>query len=632
METPTLETRANLIETEIHELRALGTGERRGSLRGRNRQLVNGNGAVAWAAAAAGVSYFSHYPGSPVAQVEPILKRISADFELGIRFNDALNEHIATLAAAGASYCGARSLVVMKHVGLNIAADPVNYLGLTGVKGGLVIVIGTDPGANSSTGEEDVHWYVPQVNFPLFEPTSVPDIYRFTQEAFECSERYSVPAFLFLPTRIAGNSDLLELPALAPRPPARFSFERNPDLYVNVGQSAVRNHRLHLERMERLAREKSFAREFYAPEARVGLLSRGATFGHAFEAVRKLGLENEVHLLNLDLVYPLPRELLLRFAAGKERLLVIEDQDGFLENQLKMELFNELDCEVQGKSLFPRYGEVDFARVHSVLAGYFGLEAPPTPAAVAVPERLGAFCEGCPHRSSFWAIDEAIKGTRHIIGGDIGCSSLPPQRADWLLCMNAGIGVSQGMSHILDPAEQVVVSTGGEGSFFHGGLVSLQSAVLNKIDLLHVVFDNRSVAMTGHQDSPTSGDQVNVRQLLESIGVQRIFELNAFDPLSLRNRLKAELQTKGVRVLWVRGDCALQPDQETLERRRKKSIRILNEKCGSCNACYQDLACPAIERPVPTQRNLLVNLDRCMRCGVCAEICPNEAIEATFAP
>lgn len=607
--------------------------EEMNSLKLRKTLLARGNEALAWAAAEAKVDFFSHYPGSPVNLVEPILKKINQEHNLGITFNDSLNEHIATLAAAGASYCGARSMVVMKHVGLNIAADPINYLGYTGVKGGMVIVVGTDPGANSSTGEEDPHWYVPQVGFPLFEPKNIQDIQKYTLQAFEVSEKYEIPVFLFIPGRIAYHSDLIDIPTRPTPSHKNFQFIKEPSRYVNVGQKAVTNHRKLLEKVELIARQESFLQKYFNDKSDIALVTRGVTFGHTYESIIRLGLVSKVHLLNLELVYPLSSVEILKFFKGKRKIFVIEDQDGFLENQIKMKFFNDLECEIFGKENFPAYGEISFQQVHDFLAKYFEhpiaqTKMPSFEIRDDLQERLGTFCEGCPHRGTFYAIDEVIKNTNTVIGGDIGCSSLPPQRADWLLCMNAGIGISQGMSQILKT--QKVISTGGEGSFFHAGITSLQSAVMNNIDLLHIVFDNRSIAMTGHQASPSADNRFDYKKLLESIGVDRIFELNAFDPIGFQNRLKVELETTGVRVLWVKGDCALLPDEATKIKRKTKMIKINNDKCGSCSICYSKLGCPAIQKQDLASRNLKIDLDRCMRCGVCIEICPNDSIEVRY--
>ena len=201
---------------------------------------ADGNLAIAQAAVEAGVGYFAHYPGSPVNRVDAHLRKLAERFDTGCVFNDALNEHVAVLAAAGASFCGMRSLVAMKHVGMNIAADPLNYLGYTGVKGGMVIVVGTDPGATCSTGEEDVHWYVPQVNFPLLEPTSIKGIRRCVRDAFEMSEKFEVPVLVFAPAGLCFNADFLEEPVPGENR-NELCFEKDKWRYTNVGDSRCRS-------------------------------------------------------------------------------------------------------------------------------------------------------------------------------------------------------------------------------------------------------------------------------------------------------------------------------------------------------------------------------------------------------
>jgi indolepyruvate ferredoxin oxidoreductase alpha subunit len=592
------------------------------------RVPTDGNLAIAQAAIESGVSYFSHYPGSPVNQVDKHLRALSQECDASIVFNDALNEHIAVLAAAGASFSGMRSLVVMKHVGMNIAADPLNYIGYTGVNGGMVIVVGTDPGAVCSTGEEDVHWYVPQFNFPLFEPTSVAGIRECINEAFVSSEKADVPVLVFIPAALCFNVDYLPAPKPCTTAGERpLSFTKDKPRYTNVGEQAVRNHRHLVRRINEFATETGRHESRFEPTAKTGLITRGLTFGHTFEAVRELGLSNNVHLLNLERVYPLDQTLLLDFVSCKEELIVIEDQDGFVENQIKMKLFNDIDCSVQGKSIFPEAGSIGYTMVRDALAEHFSVDLPPGSKADAsetdVPERMGTYCEGCPHRATFHALESAVDLSSLTIGGDIGCSSLPPHKPDWLMCMNAGIGVSQGMSAALGTDK--VISTGGDGSLFHMGLISLMSAVVNKIDLVHVLLDNSTIAMTGHQDSPSS--RLDVRALLEAVGVDQIVEAFAFRPTDLQGAIEENVGKPGVRVIWVRGACALQPDAATLERRRNRRLEIHNDRCGECRLCYETLACPAINLVPGTDKDICVEEDRCMRCGVCVDICPNDAIE-----
>lgn len=585
--------------------------------------IANGNEAISFAALHAGVDFFAHYPGSPVNGVEPHLKYLNEIHNKNIVFNDALNEHVAALSAMGASMAGARSMLVMKHVGLNIAADPLNYVGYAGVTGGMVIVVGTDPGANSSTGEEDVHWYAKQFNLPLFEPTHIQEIYDTVYNAFVLSEEMLLPVMVFVSGLICHNTSPLT-PKLENSVNRSFGFIPNREKYINVGERAVRNHRQLLEKITQFGNEHDGTTYYGTGNASTLCITRGNTHQHVLEAIEILGLSDVVDLLNVTLVYPIPQKPLRESLQNRQCVIFVEDQDGFLENQVKMELFHELAKVkmVHGKDIFPAYGEITSAVVLSSLATVLGLEYHNAQLPlVEVPERLGTFCEGCPHTSSYFAIEQAIPAEKRIIGGDIGCSSLPPFKADWLLCMNAGVGISQGMRPFLNG--QQLVSTGGDGSFFHGGLLSVMNAVQNKLPLLHVVFDNRSVAMTGHQVSASTS--VDYQKILEGCGVDSFTEVNAFKPNEISSVISSKVNLEGVHIVWVSGSCARIPDPISTYRRENLYPEIHPEKCGECTLCYETLACPAIAINIENQFE--IDLNRCMRCGVCHEICPNNAIE-----
>ncbi len=587
-------------------------------------KFADGNAAIAWAAEDAGVRYVSHYPGSPVNRVIDVIEKNNSN---NIIINHSLNEHIAALSAMGASLCGARSLVVMKHVGLNIAADPLNYAGVIKITGGMVVVVGTDPGAHSSTGEEDVHWYAPQFNLPLLEPVSVPGIYESVKNAYQISERIQLPVLVFTPGRLAYQSSLIERDKI-PDEPALLRFDKNPEKLINVGKRAVENHKDHVLRLARYALETSCTTQAFNPASKYGIITRGCTYAVVCELIEGSGLGEEVHLLNIERTYPVNLEEILAFAKDKEKIIVIEDQDGFLETMIKREAFGKVSCSIYGKEYFPAWGEITYEQILDFFTQEFPSEFSNDYEQVpeiefTCPERPGTFCEGCPHRPAFYAIDQALNACDGVIGGDIGCSSLPPHRTDWLLCMNAGIGLSQGIAQVLP--ERPLVSTGGEGSLFHGGLISLQSAVENNINLTHVVFDNRSIAMTGHQGSPTSSGNTDARKLFDSIGVSHIFEVDAFVPSKITHAIEKAKSLRGVKVIWIRGDCALQPNQEALRRLRERTLAIDNDRCGSCTRCYSELQCPAIVKE-PVTAHLSIDMDRCRRCAACLDVCPNNAI------
>ncbi len=595
----------------------------------KNGIFADGNDAIAWAAQDAGVDYVSHYPGSPVNRVVDVLEQDKQQYNYKI--NNALSEHIAALATMGASLCGARSLLVMKHVGLNIAADPLNYSAVLKIKGGMVVVVGTDPGARTSTGEEDVHWYAPQFNLPLLEPVDVAGVYDAVKRAFEISEEVQLPVLVFVTGRIAYQSSQITRVQESIKQ-AEFSFTKDPENLINVGKRAVNNHRDHIQRLQLFQKNNQINQLSYNPKASFGIVTRGATHTICCEVIESLGLQEKVELLNIQLTHPLNIEPFIKFAENKKEIIIIEDQDGFLETMIKREAFGKVNCGIQGKDIFPAWGEISDQQIREFFSHKFDcIEDKSFPTfKINCPERPGTFCEGCPHRPAFFAIDQALaeikdeQGSIGIIGGDIGCSSLPPHRTDWLLCMNAGIGMSQGIAHLLP--QQALISTGGEGSFFHGGLISLQSAVENNINLTHIIFDNRSIAMTGHQDSPTSTGKTDLGKLLESIGVEHIFQADPFLATEMKSIIRKASRLKGVKVIWVRGDCALQPNEESLRRLKERSLFLNNDKCQTCTLCYSDLQCPAIIKEQRTKL-LFIQMDQCRRCAACIDICPNDAIE-----
>jgi len=589
---------------------------------------VNGNEAVALAALSMDLDYFSHYPGSPVNFVEPAIRKFAVQFGKEIIFNNALNEHIATLAAGGAAFAGAKSMVVMKHVGMNIAVDPLTYLAYTGVKGAMVVIVGTDPGANASTGEADVHWYARMMNLPLLEPVTVAEIYRLCREAFLLSEQYELPVLLFIPTRLAYDSETIGFNIETGARLRTFEFIKDKNRYINVGQRNIRNHNHLIEKRNAIAENAAaFIKSFGNENAETAIITRGLTFTQSFETLQTLGGMNRFHLINIDLVFPLPALQLSQILKNKKEIVVIEDQDGFLEENLKMQLYNEGLCEISGKKFFPESGEIGYAQVFGFLSEKMGVE--PLPVIVpeiqdVIPERLGTFCEGCPHRAVFFVLDKILKDIPGIIGGDIGCSSLPPFRADWLMCMNAGIGISQGIAQL--PTPQVVFSTGGDGSFFHAGLLSLQSAVMNRINLIHLVLDNMSVAMTGHQESPSSKKGFDPKKLLKALGVNKVYSIKATDIKKLEKALRKEVGKTGVRVFWINGSCSRLENKTRDLKVKYLDPKIYHEKCGECRICFDEFACPAI---LDNKGDLQIDLNTCMRCGVCKELCPANAIKAS---
>jgi indolepyruvate ferredoxin oxidoreductase alpha subunit len=613
--------------------------------------LAMGNEALARGALEAGLGYFTTYPGTPASEVGVVLQDLMADFP-GLYAEISVNEHVAALAALGASWAGVRTLVTMKHVGMNVAAEALHFAAYTGVKGGMVVVVGSDPGAGSSTSEQDDRWYSLHTHLPILEPSDIQEAKEMTRRAFELSEAYDLPVVVNAPSKLCHNIGDLALGALPAAPRYRGTFERNPERYLNLFDMAARNHGRALANVERLRGEAGglgFSR-LLPGTGRTGILTSGLHYGYALEALEILGVA-EVPVLKIGMSYPLdPREI-VAFFAGLDRVVVVEELEGFLEFQSKRLAYDAgVRTPVVGKELFAAWGELTADRVLDALAEVFGKEVPEsrslgqralTAHAEDVPPRQGAYCPGCPHRGTAYALLQAA-GRGVVYAGDIGCytlSVLPPFRvSDFVTCMNCGTGSGQGIARV---DETPVVALVGDSTFFHSGVPSLLNAVQTGANLLLLVLDNRWVAMTGHQPSPTTDvlvdgtrrDAVDLVGVLKALGVRWVRKGDPFSPTGLENLIRDGLKEKGVRVIVVEGECALQS-----ERRRKLSppgfeeyVDLDPERCQRCHRCYREVACPAIREVAGCEGQAVYAVDDalCQRCGVCEAVCPNSAITRT---
>lgn len=610
--------------------------------------LAMGNEAVARGGIEAGIGYFSMYPGTPATEIgqtfEMLQKRLS-----GLHMEYSANEHVSLNGAMGASWAGVRAMAAMKHVGLNVAAEPAHFLGYTGVDAGLVIVVGSDPGATSSTGEQDDRWYSLHTHLPLLEPATIQEAKDFTVAAFELSERYSLPVVVNAPSRLCHNiGDLVLGPITRER--NRRAFRPNYKRYFNLFGQAVANHQACIDRVKQLAHstEMQGLNRILPGSASWGVVTSGVNYLYVMEALEILGLF-DVPVFKIGMSYPFPVQQLGEFGRALEKIVVIEDLEGFLEFQLKSHAFDlNLGCDVIGKSLIAPSGETTPDLVLDALASVSGAAVPDrikkaasigAEIAAAIPSRTATFCIGCPHRSSVYAVLSAM-GENGIIGGDIGCytmASLPPfEAAEWCTCMNCGLSAAQGISHVSNTRTPLVAFV-GDSTFFHSGLQSLHNAVVNNADVMLVVLDNRWIAMTGHQRSPTTEHDVkgnpmqavDLKALLKTLGVPRVRIVDVFDVGRLRSVVFEELKRKGPRVIVARGECALQ----THRRERyvpggaSRFYSIVRERCQRCGICYKDFGCPAIvEYSDEAGPYYCINESSCVRCGACKTVCPNSAI------
>lgn len=615
------------------------------------RVLAMGNEALARGALEAGLGFSSTYPGTPASEVGTVLQQLRPHFP-GLWVEFSTNEHVAALAALGASWAGVRSLVTMKHVGMNVAAEPLHFAGYTGVKGGLVVIVGSDPGASSSTGEQDDRWYSLHTHLPLLEPSDSQEAKELVCRAFELSEAYDLPVTVNAPTKLCHNIGGLTLGSLPAEPKYRGFFERNPERFLNLFDLAARNHGRALAALEKLRGDAGALglNRWLPGSGRTGVVASGIHYAYVLEALELLGL-GDVPVLKLGLTYPLDPKLVCDFLGSVERAVVVEELEGFLEFQLKRYAYDGgLRTPVTGKELFPAWGELTADQVVDGLSEVFGTPAPAgrelglrvsqNHAAELAP-RQGAFCPGCPHRGTAYALLQAA-GRNVVYAGDIGCytlSVLPPFRvSDFVTCMNGGSGSGQGIARV---DGRTVVALVGDSTFFHSGMPSLLNAVQNGADLLLLLLDNRWVAMTGHQPSPTTDrladgtprDAVDVVAVVKALGVPWVRKGDAFNPVTLENLVREGLKEKGVRVLVVEGECALPAERraKVLPPAFEEYVELDADRCQRCHRCYREVACPAIREveEAGTEPRYVIDEALCRRCGVCEGVCPNSAIYRT---
>jgi indolepyruvate ferredoxin oxidoreductase alpha subunit len=609
--------------------------------------LAMGNEAIARGGIEAGIGYFSMYPGTPATEIGQTFEELQKHLP-GLHMEYSANEHVSLNGAMGASWAGVRAMVAMKHVGMNVAAEPAHFLGYTGIDAGLAIIVGSDPGATSSTGEQDDRWYSLHTHLPLLEPSTIQEAKDFTVAAFELSEKFSLPFVINAPSRLCHNIGDLHLGAIT-KARARRAFKSNYQRYFNLFGQAVANHQACLDRVEELSKSLDSRRfnRILAGVASWGIVTSGVNYLYVMEALEILGLF-DVPVLKIGMTYPFPAGQLLEFGRNLKKIVVIEDLEGFLEFQLKSHAFDlRLNFDVIGKPLIPPSGETTTDMVLEAISKASGKAIPVhiqkassigAEIAASIPSRTATFCIGCPHRASVYAVLTAVDKNA-IIGGDIGCytmASLAPFRAaEWCTCMNCGLSAAQGISHVA--GGKPLLAFVGDSTFFHSGIQSLHNAVVNDADVLLIILDNRWIAMTGHQRSPTTErdvrgnpvDAIDLKAFLKTLGVRRVRVVDVFDVGGMRSVVVQELRNKGPRVIIARGECSLQIHRRErhLPEKFDRFYSIIRERCQRCGVCYKEFGCPAIMESFDgSEQYYYISESACVRCGACKTVCPNSAI------
>jgi indolepyruvate ferredoxin oxidoreductase alpha subunit len=575
--------------------------------------LLSGNEAIARGAYEAGVTVATGYPGTPSTE---ILEAVAA-FKADVYCEWSPNEKVAFEVAVGASLTGARSIVTMKHVGLNVAADPLMTFAYIGAVGGLVAVVADDPGMHSSQNEQDTRHYARFAKIPILEPSDSQEALEFTKLGLEISEQFQTPVILRTTTRVSHSRGLATLGERQPAP-KQVGFVKDPPRYVPIPVWGRVMRRTVEERLPKLreAASNSPANRIEMRDPSLGIITSSV----AYEYVRDIFPEASV--LKLGWAYPFPDDLIRRFAAQVKRVLIVEELDDFLEEHIKA-----MGIACDGRNVVPGVGELNPERVRAARAKLEGqpvAEVKPRPEAADLPMRPPVLCPSCPHRGVFYALAQFDV----VVTGDIGCYSLgvfpPLNRMDTILCMGGGISMPQGFEKAGEP--KPVVGIVGDSTFFHSGITGLLNIAYNRGTSTLIVVDNRTTAMTGHQMNPGSGSTLmgepaptaSIEDLAKACGVRRVITVNPYELQNTIQVLKESIAAKEPTVIISRAPCPLDTGEPV-----GAALGIDPELCQSCSECI-GLGCPALERD--DAQGIRINDMLCGGCGLCQQVCPFEAI------
>ena len=595
-------------------------------------EFLMGNEAIALGALAAGVNVVAGYPGTPSTEVLETVARRKPD---DVYVEWSINEKAAMEVAAGAAYAGARALVTMKQVGLNVASDPLMSLAYIGVRAGMVVMVADDPGPISSQTEQDTRTFAQFSKLPLLDPSSVAEAYQMVQEAFELSERLGTPVFLRATTRIDHGCESMQV-----ADPGEWhrhrpeGFVKDSARWVIFPRLSMANHAKIEARNARLSDELSdHHRNFVVPETSGAPRKGIATHGISYAYVRE-GLDEASHVrvLRVATPFPFPERRAVEFLRGLDEVLCVEELDPVIERQLTYVCGKHgLDVRIRGKltgDVAPS-GENTVESVSAAMASFLGtaaLSVRVDPDAPALPVRPPVLCAGCPHRASFSAVKQAMGGRKTIYCGDIGCYTLgnaaPLDMVDTCLCMGAGITIAQGVFRV-EP-DTACFAFVGDSTFFASGITGVVNAFYSQADLTLVVLDNSTTAMTGHQPHPGTGrtmmgqvvEKVSIEAVLRAIGLTIVETVDPLDHELAVETVRRVADEPGVKAIVFRSPCVM------IVRSQAKS-RVDPVRCVGCQRCVRELGCPAL---MPADGKVVIDPSLCTGCTLCEQICPFDAI------
>lgn len=570
---------------------------------------MTGNEAIARGAFEAGVTVGTAYPGTPSTEILESLARYP-----GIECNWSANEKVALEVAIGASLEGARVLAAMKHVGVNVAADPLLTLSYIGVGGGLVLVSADDPGMHSSQNEQDSRMYAKSSKVPMLEPSDSQECKDFVKQAFEISEKFDTPVIVRLSTRISHSQSIVELNDR--EDVSLKEYKKYPGKYVMMPAMARKRHVVVEKRLDDLGKfaNTTDLNRIEWGSKDIGVITGGIAYQYAREAF------GDVSYLKLGMVYPLPDKLIEDFSKQVKTLYVIEELEPFIEDHVR-----KMGIKVIGKDLLPVMGEYSANLIKEKVLGQRIEEKKISD--TGIPVRPPVMCPGCPHRGTYYVLNR-LKLT---VSGDIGCytlGALPPTQAmDTCICMGASIGAAHGMEKARGREfGGKTVAILGDSTFIHSGITGLIDVVYNKGNSTVIILDNSITGMTGHQHNPATGftikgeptKQVDLEKLCHAVGVDRVRIEDPFNLKEFEKILKEEIEADEPSVIIAQRPCALLKNVK-----HEGSHRINQEKCKKCRMCLK-LGCPAI---VDMGDHIEIDEALCVGCGLCSKVCNFDAIE-----
>ncbi len=585
-----------------------------------------GNGAIALGALSAGVNLISGYPGTPSSE---IIETASKFPHQGTYLEWSVNEKAAMEVAAAAAYCGARAMVTMKQVGLNVASDPLMSLAYVGVKGGMVVVSADDPGPISSQTEQDTRRFAEFARIPVFDPSSPEEAFEMVQDAFDYSEKYKTPVILRPTTRVDHAYASIEAPDSF-KAGEYEGFVKDSKKWVIFPRLSYNNHLMIEKRNIEIGRDfSSYRFNTVSGSSDKAVIATGVSFAYAAEFLKE---HPQVRFIKVGTPYPLPEDFLLGALDGVSEVLCLEELSPFIEESLlKLIGKHRLNIKVRGKLTgdVPSGGENDTDSAGRIIGSFLGLDSEskgldlssaPTP-----PARPPVLCAGCPHRASFYAVKKAMKGKKAYFCGDIGCytlgNAMPLDMVDTCLCMGAGITMAQGFNHM--DSDATAISFTGDSTFFASGITGVVNAVYNAADMIVCILDNSTTAMTGHQPHPGTGrnlmsapvDKISIEKILLAIGVKRVVTVDPLDLDAAVNAVRECAELSGVKAIIFKSPCV------AIVKSDKKMA--VSDKCIGCLRCIKEIGCPALS---VTDGKAVIDENLCTGCGLCSKLCPVGAI------